>query len=1101
MLKRAEVLSLRRLRSDNLVFNGPFGDAGWNLPSNSRLNIKPGGVLTMPYWNRSASMDITLPESVEVDLNASSTMRPDFRIILRGAEKRRLAVETWDNEIVLTAGPEFKAVRKMAPEERAVALRLFWNQKSGKCSVFTSAGKSIVEWPVPEDDEKTSAALSLQNEGHDLSIEALRIRAWDGKPPAEVDETRPRVELSDGRIIEGVASSGSAAGSLHIGGNSNNGPDLPLKDVEAVVFSTEPPASGEHEASLSFADGTLVLGRIASIKDGWASMATSFTEKPLGSSLDALRQLIVHVPVPPKATAGASGALAPPAGTDKISIKGNTLHGTLIGSGGNEPRWLPVGGVTSASPSKAFESEITRALPANAELPSAPALFYTTAGDVLPGVLAGIDHTGVDFDSPLVEAKKLAGSSLNAVLFRAGSSGLLRGFAGTGWRILKGDDKSVQKTEDELHLSPGTSVGHPQAMQSSEIKFKIVGGNFSTLRLRMFCAGTDSSSPSTNMILSMMGDRFCSGVETSEGQLDNQIQTRVASGTVAVRIVIKEQLVELYVDDVLTQTLSVPTAKRFGSGLVLEPAGLWGNQVMGVSLSGFSATPVPGGAPLPYVDAQAKIQALTVPRFRKDDPPLHALIAGNGDVLRGEIEAATATHLAFRSGLEDLTVPLDRVRAVIWLKKPGESVPKPPEESALRKQLDQRIARRMRFGKASLKNLADFLHGELPDVTFKVPDKEDPRRFPMWFGGQTAGDALDQVCRMFGLSYRLEGSDTIVLEAASEVAKDLVRRVYWLKAGAFPGTQTAQDILTAKGVSFPPKTSARWDAEACELTMTNTAENQGKLGQVLATDFGGSLGSPTHWLLLTNGARLGLAVDKFDNDTITGHHPLYGRCTVAMSDVYVIRTTPGEPSAAMRMVQDWHLVFAPEPVLPTTGGESSALLGTQAKGFKLPLLGGGFFDLSEEKGNVVVLDFWATWCGPCIRSLPGLIESMAALPADRVKFVGVNQGEPAAQVKRFLDTRGWKLTVAMDESQSVGRQYGAEAIPHTVIVGRDGKIAWVKTGFTPDGETEAAEEVKKITRRACRSSDCFPTMKVAKMDAKHSLLGQFDYPSRPFRGA
>ena len=113
-----------------------------------------------------------------------------------------------------------------------------------------------------------------------------------------------------------------------------------------------------------------------------------------------------------------------------------------------------------------------------------------------------------------------------------------------------------------------------------------------------------------------------------------------------------------------------------------------------------------------------------------------------------------------------------------------------------------------------------------------------------------------------------------------------------------------------------------------------------------------------------------------------------------------------------------------------------------------------------------MLDFWATWCGPCVKSLPGLIEAMSAFPEDRVKLIGVNQGEPPDLVKRFLETRNWKLNVAMDAQQSVARQYGVDGIPHTVIVGPDGKVAWVKTGYSPDGETEAANAVKKLLGEA-----------------------------------
>ena len=97
---------------------------------------------------------------------------------------------------------------------------------------------------------------------------------------------------------------------------------------------------------------------------------------------------------------------------------------------------------------------------------------------------------------------------------------------------------------------------------------------------------------------------------------------------------------------------------------------------------------------------------------------------------------------------------------------------------------------------------------------------------------------------------------------------------------------------------------------------------------------------------------------------------------------------------------------------------------------------------------------------------------MSTFPADHVKLVGVNQSEPPDQVRRFLETRGWKLTVAMDAEQTVARQYGVDGIPHTVIIGRMERLPWVKTGYSPDGETEAADAVKKLL--AMPSSPALP---------------------------
>ncbi|MCE9519229.1 MAG: TlpA family protein disulfide reductase [Verrucomicrobia bacterium] len=221
---------------------------------------------------------------------------------------------------------------------------------------------------------------------------------------------------------------------------------------------------------------------------------------------------------------------------------------------------------------------------------------------------------------------------------------------------------------------------------------------------------------------------------------------------------------------------------------------------------------------------------------------------------------------------------------------------------------------------------------------------------------------------------------------------------------------------------------------------------------------------PTHWLLLRNGGRLGLAVEKFTPDKIVGRSANFGHCEVPMELVHILRFTPPPFTAAMTSFQSWKLEHMIDPVLPESGGQSSPLLGKDAKDFKLKLLDGTSFELSQEKGKVVVLDFWATWCGPCVKSLPEMIESMGEFDSSKVKFIGVNQAEPGPVVQTFLTQRGWKLTVALDTEQSVGRQFGVEGIPHTVIIGPDGKIAWMKSGYDPDGAKEAASAVRKLLK-------------------------------------
>jgi len=94
-----------------------------------------------------------------------------------------------------------------------------------------------------------------------------------------------------------------------------------------------------------------------------------------------------------------------------------------------------------------------------------------------------------------------------------------------------------------------------------------------------------------------------------------------------------------------------------------------------------------------------------------------------------------------------------------------------------------------------------------------------------------------------------------------------------------------------------------------------------------------------------------------------------------------------------------------------------------------------------------------------------LIDEMSAFDPKLVRFIGVNQAEDKETVKTFLATRGWKFEVALDANQRVGQSFGVEGIPHTVVIGPDGKVAYVKTGYEADGAKQVAEAVKKLLKK------------------------------------
>ncbi len=130
--------------------------------------------------------------------------------------------------------------------------------------------------------------------------------------------------------------------------------------------------------------------------------------------------------------------------------------------------------------------------------------------------------------------------------------------------------------------------------------------------------------------------------------------------------------------------------------------------------------------------------------------------------------------------------------------------------------------------------------------------------------------------------------------------------------------------------------------------------------------------------------------------------------------------------------------------------KSDSLQGKKAPIIETKFLSGKDFKLSDYEGKIVVLDFWATWCGPCVRALPALIRMSASFDSEEVSFIAVNQGESEEIISSFLNKMEIaELTVAMDQNQKIGRDFGVQGIPRTVVIDKDGVVRHIHVGFSP----------------------------------------------------
>lgn len=139
------------------------------------------------------------------------------------------------------------------------------------------------------------------------------------------------------------------------------------------------------------------------------------------------------------------------------------------------------------------------------------------------------------------------------------------------------------------------------------------------------------------------------------------------------------------------------------------------------------------------------------------------------------------------------------------------------------------------------------------------------------------------------------------------------------------------------------------------------------------------------------------------------------------------------------------------------------LVGKPAPDFSLPLLAGGEMKLSDAKGkNVVVLDFWATWCPPCRAELPVVNKLLTGYKDKGVLFVAVNQGEDAATIRPFLQSMKIDPTVALDAKMSMGGPYQVTGIPQTVIIDKQGVVRAVYKGYGPGMEKVIQEQLEEV---------------------------------------
>ncbi len=120
--------------------------------------------------------------------------------------------------------------------------------------------------------------------------------------------------------------------------------------------------------------------------------------------------------------------------------------------------------------------------------------------------------------------------------------------------------------------------------------------------------------------------------------------------------------------------------------------------------------------------------------------------------------------------------------------------------------------------------------------------------------------------------------------------------------------------------------------------------------------------------------------------------------------------------------------------------------------------------LSQYKGQVVMVNFWATWCGPCQQEMPLLDQMYKKYKPAGFTLIGVNVDKEAPAVKELLARKPVSFPVLLDPANQVSKAYHVDEMPSSVIIDRKGEIRYIHRGYRPGDENEYQDRIRQLIR-------------------------------------
>jgi peroxiredoxin len=148
----------------------------------------------------------------------------------------------------------------------------------------------------------------------------------------------------------------------------------------------------------------------------------------------------------------------------------------------------------------------------------------------------------------------------------------------------------------------------------------------------------------------------------------------------------------------------------------------------------------------------------------------------------------------------------------------------------------------------------------------------------------------------------------------------------------------------------------------------------------------------------------------------------------------------------------------------TASAAAASLTFGSAPDFTLHSVAGSNLRLQEQRGQVVMLNFWASWCGPCRQEMPRLDRLYEKYHASGFQLLGVNVDDDVHNATGVSSQLGLHFPVLLDTEKKVSRLYDLNTMPSTVLIDRDGRVRYIHRGYKDGYEQTYEEQIRELIR-------------------------------------